>query len=137
MMKRAVQQFSIKFWSQSLKRRRILPAFWDDRPVLIKGKITLKLRSLDGKIIVLNSFMECYCLREDKNDQTTRAQTDELAIQTELSLQKERNGVDVEQQTDTTSSSDEGIQTLSVEMKDTESMTSAIKSIVKIILDHY
>jgi len=75
--------------------------------------------------------MEYYCLREDKNDQTTWAQTEELAIQTELSLQKERNGVDVEQQTDMTSSSDEGIQTLSVEMKDTESMTSAIKSIVK------
>ena len=68
--------------------------------------------------------------REDKNDQTVRAEVDELAIQTDLTFQREKSGVDVEQQTDSVSASDEGIQTSSVDMKDAESMTSASQSIV-------
>ena len=72
--------------------------------------------------------------REDKNDQTVRAEVDELAIQTDLTFQREKSGVDVEQQTDSVSASDEGIQTSSVDMKDAESMTSASQSIVLSII---
>lgn len=54
-----------------------------------------------------------------------------MASQTEISVKLERMGVEKEQQTERCGSTDEGIQTCSIEQRDAESMTTPSTSMVK------
>nr|CAD2178140.1 unnamed protein product [Meloidogyne enterolobii] len=62
--------------------------------------------------------------KESKNDQTIRVEVEDMASQTEISFKLERMGVEKEQQTERCGSTDEGIQTCSIEQRDAESMTT-------------
>uniref|UniRef100_A0A915P8T5 Potassium channel domain-containing protein n=1 Tax=Meloidogyne floridensis TaxID=298350 RepID=A0A915P8T5_9BILA len=62
--------------------------------------------------------------KENKNDQTIRVEHEDMASQTEISVKLERMGVEKEQQTERCGSTDEGIQTCSIEQRDAESMTT-------------
>uniref|UniRef100_A0A915MRZ6 Potassium channel domain-containing protein n=1 Tax=Meloidogyne javanica TaxID=6303 RepID=A0A915MRZ6_MELJA len=61
---------------------------------------------------------------KNKNDQTIRVEHEDMASQTEISVKLERMGVEKEQQTERCGSTDEGIQTCSIEQRDAESMTT-------------
>ncbi|KAL7071322.1 hypothetical protein ACQ4LE_009236 [Meloidogyne hapla] len=66
--------------------------------------------------------------KENKSDQTIRVELEDMSSQTEITFKTERIGVEKEQQTERCGSTDEGIQTCSVEQRDAESMTTPCSS---------